>query len=185
MAAARANETEMWGFDNVAFSKSARKLTAVHYAPTNSSRSRGHVQKVRSPITHDARALPAASPRAPASTRASHRTATRSAQARAPPSTSPLERTQPHHRDAHAQPSKQPAHIAYFQSAFAQHTLPWHCTTPLLRASPSPGPCPPSPDRGSAPPPPSRSPALPVNLCATCPAFSSCAHAGAASVRRP
>ena len=142
-------------------------------------------QKVRSPITHDARALPAASPRAPASTRASHRTATRSAQARAPPSTSPLERTQPHHRDAHAQPSKQPAHIAYFQSAFAQHTLPWHCTTPLLRASPSPGPCPPSPDRGSAPPPPSRSPALPVNLCATCPAFSSCAHAGAASVRRP
>ena len=143
------------------------------------------VGKVRSPITHDARALPAASPRAPASTRASHRTATRSAQARAPPSTNPLERTQPHHRDAHAQPSKQPAHIAYFQSAFSQHTLPWHCTTPLLRASPSPGPCPPSPDRGSAPPPPSRSPALPVNMCATCPASSSCAHAGAASVRRP
>ena len=49
--------------------------------------------------------------------------------------------------------------------------------TPLLRASPSPGPCPPSPDRGSAPPPPSRSPALPVNMCATCPAASSCAHA--------
>ena len=141
--------------------------------------------KFRSPVTHDARALPAASPRAPASTRASHRTTTRSAHAHAPPSTSPLERTQPHARDAHAQPSKQPAHIAYFQSAFAQHTLPRHCMTPLLRASPSPGPCPPSPGRGSAPPPPSRSPALPVNLCATCSADSTFAHPASACAAQP
>ena len=142
-------------------------------------------EKFRSPVTHDARALPAASPRVPASTRASHRTATRSAHARAPPSTSPLERTQHHTRDAHAQHSKQPAHIAYIQSAFAQHILPRHCMTPLLRASPSPGPCPPSPDRGSAPPPPSRSPALPVNLCATCSAGSTFAHPASAYAAQP
>ena len=51
----------------------------------------GRSPKVRSPIAHDARALPAASPRVPASTRASHRTATRRAHDRAPPTTSPLE----------------------------------------------------------------------------------------------
>ena len=134
----------------------------------------------RSPVTHDARALPAASPRVPTSTRASHRTATRRAHARAPPTTSPLEHNQPHTRDAHAQPSKQPTHIANTQSTFAQHTLPWHCMTPLLRTSPSPGPRPPSPDRGSAPPRPSGRPALPVTVCATCPADSTCAHAASA-----
>ena len=141
--------------------------------------------KVRSPIAHDARALPAASPRVPASTRASHRTATRRAHARAPPTTSPLEHNQPHTRDAHAQPSKQSAHFPYTQSTFAQHTLPWHCMTPLLRASPSPGPSPPSPGRGSAPPRPSGRPALPTTLCATCPAASTCAHAASASVAQP
>ena len=57
--------------------------------------------------------------------------------------------------------------------------------TPLLRASPSPGPCPPSPDRGSAPPRPSRRPALPVTLCATCPADSICAHAASACAAQP
>ena len=130
-----------------------------------------HIE-IRSPIANDARALPAASPRVPTSTRASHRTATRRAHARAPPTTSPLEHNQPHTRDAHAQPSKQPTHIANTQSTFAQHTLPWHCMTPLLRTSPSPGPRPPSPDRGSAPPRPSGRPALPVTVCATCPADS-------------
>jgi hypothetical protein len=137
-------------------------------------------KKVRSPVAHDARALPAASPRVPASTRASHRTATRRAHARAPPTTSPLEHNQPHTRDAHAQPSKQSAHIANTQSTFAQHTLPWHCMTPLLRASPSPGPSPPSPGRRSAPPRPSGRPALPITLCATCPAASTCAHPASA-----
>ena len=142
-------------------------------------------EKVRSPIANDARALPAASPRVPASTRASHRTATRRAHARAPPTTSPLEHNQPHTRDAHAQPSKQPTHIANTQSTFAQHTLPWHCMTPLLRTSPSPGPRPPSPDRGSAPPRPSGRPALPVTVCATCPADSTCAHAASACAAQP
>jgi hypothetical protein len=140
----------------------------------------GCTQKSPQPHTHDARALPAASPRVPASTRASHRTATRRAHARAPPTTSPLEHNQPHTRDAHAQPSKQPTHIANTQSTFAQHTLPWHCMTPLLRASPSPGPSPPSPGRGSAPPRPSGRPALPITLCATCPAASTCAHPASA-----
>ena len=138
------------------------------------------VEKIRSPIANDARALPAASPRVPTSTRASHRTATRRAHARAPPTTSPLEHNQPHTRDAHAQPSKQSAHIANTQSTFAQHTLPWHCMTPLLRASPSPGPSPPSPGRGSAPPRPSGRPALPITLCATCPAANTCAHPASA-----
>ena len=137
-------------------------------------------KKVRSPIANDARALPAASPRVPTSTRASHRTATRRAHARAPPTTIPLEHNQPHTRDAHAQPSKQSAHIANTQSTFSQHTLPWHCMTPLLRASPSPGPSPPSPGRGSAPPRPSGRPALPITLCATCPAASTCAHPASA-----
>ena len=144
-----------------------------------------YLGKVRSPIANDARALPAASPRVPASTRASHRTATRRAHARAPPTTSPLEHNQPHTRDAHAQPSKQPTHIANTQSTFAQHTLPWHCMTPLLRTSPSPGPRPPSPDRGSAPPRPSGRPALPVTVCATCPADSTCAHAASACAAQP
>ena len=140
----------------------------------------GEKLKVRSPIANDARALPAASPRVPTSTRASHRTATRRAHARAPPTTSPLEHNQPHTRDAHAQPSKQSAHIANTQSTFSQHTLPWHCMTPLLRASPSPGPSPPSPGRRSAPPRPSGRPALPITLCATCPAASTCAHPASA-----
>ena len=128
-------------------------------APSSRALTASSSLKVRSPIANDARALPAASPRVPASTRASHRTATRRAHARAPPTTSPLEHNQPHTRDAHAQPSKQPTHIANTQSTFAQHTLPWHCMTPLLRTSPSPGPRPPSPDRGSAPPRPSGRPA--------------------------
>jgi hypothetical protein len=141
--------------------------------------------KVRSPVAHDARALPAASPRVTASTRASHCTATRSAHARALPSTSPLEHTQPHAHDAHAHPCEQPAHIAYTQSALAQHTLPRHCMSPPLRASPSPGPCPPSPGCGSAPPPPSQRPALPVHLCATCSAGSTLAHPASTYAEQP
>ena len=57
-------------------------------------------------------------------------------------------------------------------SAFTQHNLHSHRTSPRLCASPPPGLCPPTPARGSAPPPPSRRPALPVNLCAICSAHN-------------
>ena len=111
--------------------------------------------KVRSPIAHDARALPAASPRVPASTRASHRTATRALHTRAQPSSRALRPSMLRARDFLAQPSQQPAHIADTQTAFAQHILPPHRTTHLPRSSPPRGPCPPTPDREPAPPPPS------------------------------
>ena len=85
-----------------------------------------------------------------------------------------------------AQPSQQPAHIAHSQTVFAQHILPRPRTSPPLRASPSPGPCPPSPARGSAPPPLSRRPAMPINMCATGSADSTCAQAASTIVvRRP
>ena len=142
--------------------------------------------KFRSPIAHEARTPP---PRQPALDRHSpHSTSYRSSRPTRP-RTALRKRSPAQHAPRPKLPApalhKQPAHCAPI-SAFAQHTLPRHRTSPPLRTSPSPGPCPPSPERGSAPPPPYRSPALPINLCATCPAVSICPHAaGAIAVRRP
>ena len=137
-------------------------------------------QKFRSPIAHEARTPP---PRQPALDRHSpHSTSYRSSRPTRP-RTALRKRSPAQHAPRPKLPApalhKQPAHCAPI-SAFAQHTLPRHRTSPPLRTSPSPGPCPPSPERGSAPPPPYRSPALPINLCATCPAVSICPHAAGA-----
>jgi hypothetical protein len=126
-------------------------------------------------------ALPRGIPRLPATARTSRRTATRALHTRAQPSSRALRPSTLRARDFLAQPSQQPAHTADTQTAFAQHILPPHCTTHLPRSSLPRAPRPPSPDRGPAPPPLSRRPALPVKWCATCPAVSSCAHAGAAA----
>jgi len=126
-------------------------------------------------------ALPRGNPRLPATARTSRRTATRALHTRAQPSSRALRPSMLRARDFLAQPSQQPAHIANTQTAFAQHILPPHRTTHLPRSSLPRAPRPPSPDRGPAPPPLSRRPALPVKWCATCPAVSSCAHAGAAA----
>ena len=142
------------------------------------------LRKFRSPIAHEARTPP---PRQPALDRHSpHSTSYRSSRPTRP-RTALRKRSPAQHAPRPKLPApalhKQPAHCAPI-SAFAQHTLPRHRTSPPLRASPSLGPCPPSPERGSAPPPPCRSPALPINLCATCPAVSICPHAaGAIAVR--
>ena len=131
-------------------------------------------------------ALPRGNPRLPATARTSHRTATRALHTRSKPSAHALRPSVPHAHNFLAQPSQQPAHIAHTQTTLAQHVLPRHRTSPPLRASPAPGPYPPSPTRGSASPPPSRRPALPANLYAFCSADSSSAYAAsAAAARRP
>ena len=130
----------------------------------------------RSRIAHEARSPP---PRQPALARhsqlpMSHRGSRPTSPRTALRKRSPAQHA-PHPRLPCTALHEQPTHCAH-SSAFAQHTLPRHRTSPPLRASPSPGPSPPSPDCGSAPPPPSRRPALPINLCATCPAVSICPH---------
>ena len=129
-------------------------------------------QTFRSPTAHDARSPPRGKP-APARLLASaiphhstHPTRPRAAlhepsRARSAPCTQ--------------LPMPSPADSSTLRtatSAFTQHNLHSHRTSPRLCASPPPGLCPPTPARGSAPPPPSRRPALPVNLCAICSAHT-------------
>ena len=143
-------------------------------------------KKIPQPHAHDARSPP---PRQQSLGRDSpHLTSHRSSRPTSPRTAlrkrSPAQHA-PHPRLPCTALREQPTLCAH-SSAFAQHTLPPHRMSPLLRASPSPGPCPPSPGCGPAPPHPPRRPALPVSMCAMCSAFSSCAHAASAFVaRRP